>query len=73
MSGGRGNMVAREDLTDIMMPDGILIAEGVDEDADGEDCTWKDQLMLLAYSDSTWVPVLQSYLQEEHEETEKLQ
>ena len=46
-------MVAIEGLAVVMMPDGILIAEGVDEDADGEDCTWKDQLMRLAYSDST--------------------
>ena len=52
-SGGRGNVVAIEGLADVMTPDGILIAEGVDEDADGEDCTWKHQLMLLAYNDST--------------------
>ena len=66
-------MVAREDLADVVMPDGTLIAEGVDDDADGEECTWKDELMLLAYSDVTWVPVLQNYLKEEREETEKLQ
>jgi hypothetical protein len=73
VSGGRGNVVPREDLADVMTPDGTLIAEGVDDDADGEDCTWKDELMLLAYNDPTWIPVLQNYLKEEREETEKLQ
>ena len=73
VSGRRGNMVARENLANVMTPDGTLIAEGVDDDADDEGCTWKDELMLLAYSDSTWIPVLQNYLREEHKETEKLQ
>ena len=30
-------MVVREDLADIMTSDGILILDGVDEGADGED------------------------------------
>jgi hypothetical protein len=56
-----------------MTPDGVLIVEGVDEDDDGEDCTWKDELMMLAYSDPTWIPELRRYLQEEREEKVKLQ
>jgi hypothetical protein len=64
--------VAREDLADVMTLDGTLIAEGVDDDVAGG-CTWKDELMILAYSDSTWIPDLQNYLKEEREETEKLQ
>ena len=67
------NVAVGEDLADVMIPDGVLIAEGVDDDASDEDCTWKDQLMLLAYSDPTWIPVLQEYLQEEREEAQKLQ
>lgn len=55
-----------------MTSDGILILEGVDEDADGEDCTWKEQLIMLAYSDPTWIPDLRRYLQEEREGQEKL-
>jgi hypothetical protein len=62
VNSGRGNVVAREDLADIMMPDGVLILEGIDEGADGEYCTWKDQLIMLAYGTPTWIPSLQSYL-----------
>ena len=68
VSGGGGNVPARENLADIMTPDGVLILEGVDEDADGEDCTWKEQLMMLAYGNPIWMPELRKYLREEHEE-----
>jgi hypothetical protein len=70
---GRGNVAVREDLADIMTSDGVLILEGIDEDADTEDCTWKDQLMMLAYGDPTWIPELRRYLQKEREEEVKLQ
>jgi hypothetical protein len=63
-------MAVREDF---MTSDGILILEGVDEDADGDDCTWKDELMLMAYGDLAWLPELQKYLQKEREEDVKLQ
>lgn len=72
VSSGRGTVIATEDLGDIMTSDGILILEGVDEDADGEDCTSKEQLIMLAYGNPTWIPDLQRYLQEEREGQEKL-
>jgi hypothetical protein len=70
---GRGKVVAKEDIAGIVTSDGVLFAESVDEDADGDDCTWKDQLLMLAYDDPVWVFELQKYLQQEREEREKMQ
>jgi len=70
---GGGNVAAQEDFS-YMTPDGVLILEGVDEDSGGEDCTWKDQLIMLAHGgDPTWTLELRKYLQKEREEEVKLQ
>ena len=52
---------------------GLLVLEGVDEDAEGPDATMLDQLMMLAYDDPIWNEELRRYLQKEEEEREWMQ
>jgi hypothetical protein len=52
---------------------GLLVLEGVDEDAEGPDATMLDQLMMLAYDDPIWSEELRRYLQKEDEERERMQ
>lgn len=52
---------------------GLLVLEGVDEDAEGPDATMLDQLMMLAYDDPIWSEELRRYLQIEEEEREWMQ
>lgn len=51
---------------------GLLVLEGVDEDAEGPDATMLDQLMMLAHDDPIWSEELRRYLQKE-EERERMQ
>ncbi|KAF9506829.1 hypothetical protein BS47DRAFT_380192 [Hydnum rufescens UP504] len=50
-----------------------LILEGVDEDAQDEDCTPRDQLILLGRSHPSWAKVLVKYLVAEQEERQEVE
>ncbi|KAF5375494.1 hypothetical protein D9615_009206 [Tricholomella constricta] len=52
---------------------GILVLEGVDEDAEGADATMRDELIMLARSDPIWMKELRKYLQEEERERVQMQ
>ncbi|KAM6499330.1 hypothetical protein JOM56_004838 [Amanita muscaria] len=52
---------------------GLLVLEGVDEDAEGPDATMLDHLMMLAHDDPIWSEELRRYLQKEEEERERMQ
>jgi hypothetical protein len=52
----------------------IPVVEGVDEEAEGADATFKDELVLLASygDDGTWRKALDKLLQAEHQEQEEV-
>ncbi|KIL58313.1 hypothetical protein M378DRAFT_332913 [Amanita muscaria Koide BX008] len=52
---------------------GLLVLEGVDEDADDADATFRDELVMLARDDPIWREELRRYLQEEEKERELMQ
>jgi len=53
--------------------DGLLVLEGVDEDAQGADATMKEELMMLARDSPMWMKELKKYLQEEEKELKQVQ
>ncbi|KAF8349255.1 hypothetical protein F5887DRAFT_1233630 [Amanita rubescens] len=57
----------------VKSPHGLLVLEGVDEDAEGADATMLDQLIMLAHDDPIWKEELRRYLQREEEEREQMQ
>ena len=52
---------------------GLLVLEGVDEDAVDADATFRDELIMLARDDPMWREELRRYLQEEEKERELIQ
>jgi hypothetical protein len=52
---------------------GLLILEDVDADAQEEDCTFRDELFLLARSGGPWPETLEKFLQAERTERDEMQ
>ncbi|KAF8346407.1 hypothetical protein F5887DRAFT_1182675 [Amanita rubescens] len=75
LPGDGGEKVAGAGLEEFSVKSshGLLVLEGVDEDAEGPDATMLDQLMMLAYDDPIWSEELRRYLQKEEEEREQMQ
>jgi hypothetical protein len=57
----------------VKSPHGLLVLEGVDEDAEGADATLLDALIMLAHDDPIWKEELGRYLQREEKEREQIQ
>jgi len=73
---GDGEQAAKDKLVGFAetTSNGIPILEGVDEDGDGGDATFRDDLMLLAsYNPTMWMPELNKYLEEEEKERKQVE
>ena len=67
IGGGEGRKAAERKTQ------GLLVLEGVDEDAVDADATFRDELIMLARDDPMWREELRRYLQEEEKERELIQ
>lgn len=68
--GGGGDKVVGVGLEQfVKMSHGILVLEGVDEDAEGADSTMRDELIMMARDDLIWMEELRRYLQQEEKES----
>ena len=52
---------------------GLLVLEGVDEDAEDADATMRDELVMLARNSPLWKEELKRYLQREEKEREQME
>ncbi|KAF8342434.1 hypothetical protein F5887DRAFT_357480 [Amanita rubescens] len=70
---GEGEEVAEAGVEQFSAKYGLLVLEGVDEDAEGPDATMLDELTLLAHDDPVWKGELRRYLQEEEKQKKQIQ
>jgi len=62
--GGEKAVEARLEQFTFKTSHGILVLEGIDEDAEGADATMRDELIMTARNDPVWMEELRRYLQE---------
>ena len=71
---GEGQKAAEAELGEFSFKtQGLLVLEGVDEDAEDADATFRDELIMLARDDPMWREELRKYLQDEEKERELIQ
>jgi len=71
---GERKQTAEEKLEEFpVTTSSIPILEGVDEDAEGADATFLDELILLASNNPIWMVELKRYLEEEEKEKKQVQ
>ncbi|KAF8677792.1 hypothetical protein AX14_004796 [Amanita brunnescens Koide BX004] len=71
---GEGQKAAEAELGGFSFKtQGLLVLEGVDEDAEDADATFRDELIMLARDDPMWREELRKYLQDEEKERELIQ
>jgi hypothetical protein len=70
---GKGEEAAEAGAEQFSAKYGLLVLEGVDEDAEGPDATMLDELIMLAHDDPVWKEELRRYLQEEEKQKKQIQ
>jgi hypothetical protein len=73
MSVGDDGGAAMKQFTSVKTTHDILVLEGVDEDAEGADATFKEELLMLAHDSPMWMEELEKYLRNEEKEQNQVQ